>query len=292
MAQKPKNSRSQDPGRLLHFEGNATTTRKPVLQKTGCCVWRLRQKEGINFAFRYRWPKGWGWNIWGVESERDMYNYGAKRADAGTRAAGLTTSLVIIGGLAVAVATMKYVVPEKEEKGEVAIIEVEEVVEEPPPPPPPVDLDLPPPPPMVIVPQFEFDVPPPPAAITQVAPAVTKPAPAPPAPPAAKPAPPPPAVTIRKPPQIGRRFKEPEYPPGALRAKESGETRISVCVDAEGRMSNAKLVKSSGSQRLDDAAIKGINGNRMEPAVGTDGKPIAMCNPPWEFTYVWKLPER
>ena len=219
-----------------------------------------------------------------------MYNYGNRKADPTTRAAGLTTSLVVIGGLAVAIATMKYVAPPEEEKGEVAIIEVEEDIEEPPPPPPPVDLDLPPPPPMVIVPQFEFDVPPPPAAITQVAPAVTKPAPSP-APPAAKPAPPP-APTLRSKPAIGRRFKEPEYPAGALRAKESGQTKVSVCVDVEGRMSNAKLVASSGSQRLDDAAIKAINGNRMEPAIGTDGKPIAMCNPPYVFTYEWRLPER
>ncbi len=220
-----------------------------------------------------------------------MYNYGNRKADTSTRAAGLTTSLVIIGGLGVAVATMKYVAPPEEEKAEVVLIAEEEILDEPPPPPPPVDVELPPPPPMVVVPQFEFDVPPPPAAIQQVAPAVDRPAAAPPAPPAAKPAPPP-AVTIRTPPKPGRRFKEPPYPPAALRAKESGETRVSVCVDVDGRMSNAKLVRSSGSTRLDDAAIKAINGNRMEPAIGTDGKPIAMCNPPYEFTYVWNLPER
>jgi len=220
-----------------------------------------------------------------------MYNYGTKQADTSTRMAGMATSLAIIGGLGIVLLTWKTIVPEKEEKGEVAIIDVAEEIEEPPPPPPPVDVELPPPPPMVIVPQFEFDIPPPPAAIQQVQAAVDRPAPAP-VQPAAKPAPPPPAITLRSKPKIGRRFKEPEFPPAALRAKESGETRVSVCVDVEGRMSNAKIIGSSGSQRLDDAAIKALNGNRLDPAVGTDGKPIAMCNPPYEFTYVWRLPER
>jgi protein TonB len=135
-----------------------------------------------------------------------------------------------------------------------------------------------------------FDTPPPPNAIQQVQ-AVAKPAPPPPPAPAAKPAPPPPPA-LRSKPKIGRRFKEPDYPPAALRAKESGQTRVSVCVDVEGRMSQARVVASSGSQRLDDAAIKALNGNRLDPAIGTDGKPIAMCNPPYEFTYEWRLPER
>ena len=40
-----------------------------------------------------------------------------------------------------------------------------------------------------------------------------------------------------------------------------------------------------------NAAIKALNGNRLEPAIGTDGKPIAMCNPPYQFTLVWNLEE-
>jgi outer membrane biosynthesis protein TonB len=52
-----------------------------------------------------------------------------------------------------------------------------------------------------------------------------------------------------------------------------------------------KLVKSSGSQRLDDATVKGLPRTRLDPAIGTDGKPIAMCNPPYQFTLVWDLQE-
>ena len=86
-----------------------------------------------------------------------------------------------------------------------------------------------------------------------------------------------------------RRFKEPEYPSASRRAGEEGETRLSVCVDAEGRTSNAKIIKSSGSDRLDQAALKSLGNNRVDPATGSDGKPIAMCNPPWDITWVWRL---
>ena len=233
--------------------------------------------------------KGWGAVHWGVESERDMYNYGTRRANTSTRMAGLATSLAIIGGLGVVVLTWKTIVPDKEEKGEVAIIDVAEEVEEPPPPPPPVDVELPPPPPMVVVPQFEFDVPPPPAAIVQVAPAVNRPAAAPPQP-AAKPAPPP-APSLRSKPKPGRRFDKPDYPAAAKRANEEGEVVVSVCVDVEGRMSNVQIVKSSGFPRLDEATVTGLSKTRLDPAIGTDGKPIAMCNPPYTFTWVWDLEE-
>lgn len=232
-----------------------------------------------------------GLRFWGVESERDMY-YATKRNNSSTRMIGLAGVVVALGGSAYALANGLGIIQNKPpvESEVVMIEELEEVVEDEP-PPPPVDVDLPPPPPQVILPDFVFDTPPPQEnAVSQVAP-VRNPSPPPPPAPAAKPAPPP-APTLKAKPKIGRRFKEPEYPAAALRAKESGQTRVSVCVDVEGRMSNARVVQSSGSQRLDDAAIKGLNGNRLDPAIGTDGKPIAMCNPPYEFTYEWRLPER
>jgi protein TonB len=216
-----------------------------------------------------------------------MYNYGASKADSSTRIWGLGIVAGVTGGLAIALITMRFTGVFEEKKSEVAIIDVEEEIVEEPPPPPPVDIELPPPPPMVVVPEFQFDVPPPPAAIQQVAPAVERPA-APPAPPAAKPAPPP-APTLRSKPKPGRRFKKPEYPAAARRAGETGVTTVSACVDIEGKMTNVQLVRSSGSTRLDEAALKALNNNRLEPAIGSDGKPIAMCNPPYVFSYEWTL---
>lgn len=170
---------------------------------------------------------------------------------------------------------------------EVAIIEQkEDKPDEPPPPPPPVDINLPPPPPQVIMPDFTFDTPPPANAIRQVE-AVREPAP----PPKAAPAPPPPkpAVTIAKNPSAGRVFEKPEYPPASLRAGEQGDVTVSVCVDERGRLSNPQIVKSSGFPRLDEATLKGLPRTRMEPAKGSDGKPIAYCDPPYVFTLQWKV---
>ena len=95
---------------------------------------------------------------------------------------------------------------------------------------------------------------------------------------------------LRSKPKPGRRFVPPVYPAMSRRLGEEGETTLAMCVDADGRASNVTVVKSSGSSRLDEAAVRGLTGNRLEPAVATDGLPIAMCDPPYQFTYVWDLP--
>lgn len=166
---------------------------------------------------------------------------------------------------------------------EVVIIEEPEIEEEEPPPPPPPEVDLPPPPPQVILPDFVFDVAPSENAIQQVQ-QVAKPVQQ-----NVAPAPPPRVVTQR--PKPGRRFEKPEYPSASIRAQEEGEVVVSVCVDEQGRMSNVKLIKSSGFPRLDEATLKGLPRTRLEPAKGSDGKPIAMCNPPYQFTLEWNLEE-
>jgi protein TonB len=217
-----------------------------------------------------------------------MY-YATKRNNTQTRVIGLAVVVLVNVGAAIAVMNgfgTTFFTPPAET--EVVMIEEPEVVEEEVEPPPPIDVELPPPPPQVILPDFVFETPPPQeAALTQV---VSTPTPAPPPPVQAKPAPPPP-VTLKSRPKPGRRFEKPEYPSAALRAGEQGEVVVSVCVDKDGRMSDVKLVKSSGSQRLDDATVKGLPRTRLDPAIGTDGKPIAMCNPPYQFTLVWDLQE-
>lgn len=172
-------------------------------------------------------------------------------------------------------------------ESEVVIIEEIPELEDEPPPPPPIDVDLPPPPPQVILPDFVFETPPPQESAIRAEP-VANPAP----PPAVRPAPAPPAaVTLKSRPKPGRRFEKPEYPSAALRAGEEGDVVVSACVDKDGRMSDVKLIKSSGSQRLDDATLKGLARTRLDPAIGTDNKPIAMCNPPYQFTLTWDLEE-
>jgi periplasmic protein TonB len=222
---------------------------------------------------------------WGVESERDMY-FKSKRSTGTTRLFGLGAVLamnalvfwVLVSGFGAAV------VKELTET-EVAIIDVPEVEDEEPPPPPPVDVELPPPPPQVVLPEFTFDVAPSENAIKKVE-AAKEPVRE------ARPAPPPPQVTIAsKPSANSRRFEKPEYPSASIRAEEEGDVTVSACVDTAGKMTNIQLVKSSGFERLDNAVLKGLPRTRVDPAKGTDGKPIAFCSPPYVFTIEYNLEE-
>lgn len=216
-----------------------------------------------------------------------MY-YATKRNNSTTRLVGIATVVLVNVGVGVAIMNgFGSLVMHGPVESEVVIIEEVVEVEDEPPPPPPIDVELPPPPPQVILPDFVFDTPPPQVnAVTQV---VNTPNPTP--PPVKAAPPPPPAVTLKSRPKPGRRFEKPEYPAAALRAGEEGDVVVSVCVDKDGRMSDVKLVKSSGSQRLDDATLKGLARTRLDPAVGSDNKPIAMCNPPYQFTLTWDLEE-
>ncbi len=216
-----------------------------------------------------------------------MY-YATKRNNTQTRVVGLAAVVLVNVGAAVAVMNgfgTTFFTPLAET--EVVMIEEPEIVEEDIEPPPPIDVELPPPPPQVILPDFVFETPPVQEnAVQQV---VSTPTPAPPPPVRAAPPPAPPAVTLKSRPKPGRRFEKPDYPSAALRAGEQGDVVVSVCVDKDGRMSDVKLVKSSGFPRLDDATLKGLARTRLDPAIGTDNKPIAMCNPPYQFTFTWNL---
>ena len=216
-----------------------------------------------------------------------MY-YATKRNNSTTRLVGIATVVLVNVGVGVAIMNgFGSLVMHGPVESEVVIIEEVVEVEDEVEPPPPIDVELPPPPPQVILPDFVFDTPPPQVnAVTQV---VNTPNPTP--PPVKAAPPPPPAVTLKSRPKPGRRFEKPEYPAAALRAGEEGDVVVSVCVDKDGKMSDVKLVKSSGSARLDEPTLKGLARTRLDPAVGTDNKPIAMCNPPYQFTLTWDLEE-
>lgn len=110
--------------------------------------------------------------------------------------------------------------------------------------------------------------------------------------------PPPPEVVL--PPQVVRPdgitktprpradLTPPDYPVQARRLGLAGETRLTLCVDADGRPHDAVVAKSSGSDLLDQAALDWVaeGGAWFEPAE-RDGVPVAMCD--YSFTYVWSL---
>lgn len=105
-------------------------------------------------------------------------------------------------------------------------------------------------------------------------------APAPPAPPAPAPAPPAPPALKKIPPSAVRYLVQPKlnFPLLAKRARESGTVVLRIAVDAAGRLSGAWVQKSSGFERIDQAALQDIRSARFAPQM-EDGKPVD-----WETT--------
>jgi protein TonB len=140
------------------------------------------------------------------------------------------------------------------------------------PPPPPPDL-IRPPPTATIIPEFAIQAPP------KAAP----PPPPPPPAPVAKPAPPPPPTQLKI---IARTHTLPPYPTISQRLGEHGTTILKVTVGIDGRVTMAVLEKTSGSDRLDQAAIEYVQKNyRWEPPT-QEGKPVVavtLVNVVWDL---------
>ena len=143
------------------------------------------------------------------------------------------------------------------------------------PPPPPPQFAPPPAPPFVPPPEVNVATPPPvastaPTAITTVRP----PAPAPTAP-----------VTVM-PKLDSAHSSQPDYPPQSRRMGQQGSVILQVLVDPDGRVVDSKLVQTSGSQVLEEAALSGVKTNyRFVPGT-VDGKPQQMW---FTIKFNWKL---
>lgn len=160
-----------------------------------------------------------------------------------------------------------------------------------PPPPPPEKLvrpvDVPPqafvPKPMIQLPspgptQVALDAPPPPAPVMQ---AIAAPAPQVAAPAAAAPAPAAPAPAAPAAVEGGDlssqvlSAKPPVYPVAARRAREQGTVKLLVLVGPDGRVSDVMVSSSSGSKRLDEAALSAVKRWRWSPTK-RDGAAVAV----------------
>jgi len=140
------------------------------------------------------------------------------------------------------------------------------------PPPPPPDLDQPPP--YVPPPEISIDS----AIDTSTSTAISnatsqRPVAAP--PPVAAPA----HQTVRSPPSTqgkGARITQPEYPPASRRAGEAGTVTLQVFVKEDGRAGEVKIARSSGFDKLDEAAVKEVQRSWRFVPGKEDGKPVAM----------------
>jgi protein TonB len=140
-------------------------------------------------------------------------------------------------------------------------------VKEAPPPPPPA-LVRPPPSTIAPPPQIVIAAPPPPPVVVPKA------------------APPPPSVPPTEPKEIAKTHTIPPYPALSQRLGEQGTTRLKVALDATGKPTDVTVDNSSGSTRLDAAAVQWVKDNyRWEPAT-RDGKPVAstiLVNLVWDL---------
>lgn len=148
-----------------------------------------------------------------------------------------------------------------------------------PPPPPPPKMERPPieiPPPDVVI---NIPVEQNTTAITNT---TTKHVEAPPPAPAAKP-------DVRTRASVDVRHSpstDDYYPPTSRRMNEAGTSTINVCMDDVGKISGQPTVaKSSGSSRLDEAAVRWASHAKFN--LGTlNGKPVAGCT---AFLVTFKL---
>jgi protein TonB len=87
-------------------------------------------------------------------------------------------------------------------------------------------------------------------------------------------APPAPDVEARLDPKARRNiFGENDYPAISRRLNEEGDVIIAILVNGDGSVGEVKVEKSSGFQRLDDAAVEFYKKAKYLPAT-KDGKPL------------------
>ncbi len=199
--------------------------------------------------------------------EAAIYQSGWKSTDSASRYGGLA---VVIALHAVVIAALLQYEPVRTAFTEAVPIMVSLITPEP-------ILEKPqvPPKPLPVRPRVQQPTPPqPPQIITTTAapePALA-PTPPPPAPIAVTPPPQPAPVTIA-PPVIPPNFNAdyldnppPAYPAFSRRVGEQGKVMLRVLVNAKGTADKVELRSSSGSTRLDDAAIDSVKRWRFVPA--------------------------
>src|SRR5919204_5240620 len=146
------------------------------------------------------------------------------------------------------------------------------------PPPPPPKLATPPPP-FIPPPEVNIQIP------IQQAPTITAVTPEPPRAPAPITPTPAPQPVRTAPVVLASSCEKPEYPPAARRANETGTVLLSFLIDANGRVLQSKVERSSGSHRLDEAAREGLGLCKFRPAT-VNGVPQQA----WaRIEYVWRL---
>ncbi len=134
-----------------------------------------------------------------------------------------------------------------------------------PPPPPPPEFERPP----VEIPPPDVSIDIPVESTTAITDVTTKPQP--------KSAPPPAPRNAVKAKALKFPSTEDYYPAASIRLEEQGNVTIKTCVAPTGKLADTpSVVTSSGSPRLDEAAIKLAKAGRFQ-AGSVDGAPVTDC---------------
>ncbi len=163
----------------------------------------------------------------------------------------------------------------------------------PPPPPPeppqPVVKAVKPP---ILAPKVEVEVPPPPAE-ERIQASLQPEAAVEPAQPSANDALPTPAAPASSNPgQMGSAVlanaegcAKPDYPINAARNGDTGTVTLALLVDADGRVQDARVQRTSGHRELDRAALNALSLCQFKPAMNN-----GVAQPGWgQIAYVWTL---
>ena len=98
-------------------------------------------------------------------------------------------------------------------------------------------------------------------------------------------APPAPAVRTGAVIQPGASCAKPDYPSASRRLEEEGTVTLKFLIGVDGRVMQAEVEKSSGFQRLDEAARNALSKCQFKPGT-VDGKPEQS----WaSIKYTWRL---
>jgi protein TonB len=86
----------------------------------------------------------------------------------------------------------------------------------------------------------------------------------------------------------GALITEPDYPVAAVQAMQQGTVRFRVDVNAQGRVTNCTILRSSGSSILDATTCQLMQRRaRFTPATDANGNPAPAS---LDEQYTWKLP--
>lgn len=217
------------------------------------------------------------------EAGAPAYERAVYQPSARSRPLALLGSAAAILAMLAGMATLNTTGPHKH-KNHLTMVELRELDVTPPPPPPEqTRLDTPAPPsqtfapkPMIEIPvpgpqQVMVDAPPPPPspAVAQVVSTNTAPAPAAPAAPA--------ATTLEGGDLASKVLfaKPPAYPVDARRGHEQGTVKLRVLVGSDGIVKDIEIAGSSGSARLDRAALSAVRRWRWAPTM-SNGSAVAV----------------